>query len=200
MAGVIDGQAVNQTVTNAAYVFKNADDSSTGILELASVAVGEGSTVNSLQKEFNSICAFLGKTLNTAYNALPSWGTSVFSSSHTVLARIDALSIGSGRRSHSVTDGQAATNLTSETVDGTAYTSAVYTVEIIRGTAYFATGDLSLHYKNSTWELVLGGFRGDDTEVTFSITQATTVAQLKAALSTGPGSGTIKLKRVLFDV
>jgi hypothetical protein len=200
MAGVIDGQNVDQAVTNAAFIFKTGDDTFTGALTAASVAVADGSSVTSLQREHNSIASFVGKALNAAYNALPSWATSIYSSSHSLFQRVDALSVGKGRTSHSVTDGQAATNLTGETVDGTVYTSAVYQVEIIRGTAYFSSGDLSLHYKNSTWELVLGGMRGDDTEVTFTVSQTGSTAQLRAALSSGPGSGTIKTKRVLFDV
>lgn len=100
--------------------------------------------------------------------------------------------------SYAVTNGQSATNLTGETYDGTTYSSIWFTVEIIRGTTVFASGEMSLQYKNSTWSLVLGGFLGDLSGVTFSITQSTTVAQIRAALTSGPGNGTIKFKKMFF--
>jgi hypothetical protein len=98
------------------------------------------------------------------------------------------------RSTYSVTSGQAATSLSGQTFDGVAYTSVFYVYEIVQGTTIMATGDFSCHYKNSTWVLVDGMGRGDAHGVTFSLSQATTVGQLKAAES-GVGNGTIKLKR-----
>lgn len=104
--------------------------------------------------------------------------------------------------SHAVTDGQAATTLTGETVDSSLYTSAVYDFEVIRGTTVFVVGRLSLHYRNSQWYVVLWSENYDDSGspsgVTFSVT-GTTTAQLKAALDVGAGNGTIKLKKHRFD-
>ena len=100
---------------------------------------------------------------------------------------------------HDVTDGQSATDLTSETVDGASYSSAIYEVEILRGTTVLANGRIALQYVNSTWRVVTGGFMAEEANgVTFSVSQTTTVAQLRAALDSGAGNGTIKLSKRLI--
>lgn len=107
------------------------------------------------------------------------------------------VSSSSGWSRHTVTDGQAATNLSGETVDGTLYTSAIYEYEILRGTTVISNGRFSLQYLNSVWRISPGFDEGDLSGVTFSVTQATTIAQLKAALDVGAGNGTIKTSRRL---
>lgn len=99
----------------------------------------------------------------------------------------------------SVTNGQSATNLSGETVDGTVYTSVIYQFEIIQGTTIFASGHFSIQYLNSTWQLIMGDTMDNGTVngVTFSLTQATSIAQLQAAES-GLGNGTLKLKKSYF--
>lgn len=101
--------------------------------------------------------------------------------------------------SFSVTDGQAAADLTSMTGAGATYTSDVYQYEIIRGTTVLSTGSFSIHYRNGTWVIVLGEERYDNVShgVTFSLS-GTTTYQLRAALDVGAGNGTIKLKRHRF--
>lgn len=100
---------------------------------------------------------------------------------------------------HDVTDGQSATDLTSETVDGATYSSAIYECEILRGTTVLANGRIALQYVNATWRVVQGGFLANEAHgVTFSVSQTTTVAQLRAALDSGAGNGTIKLSRRLI--
>lgn len=99
---------------------------------------------------------------------------------------------------HAVTDAQAATDLTSETVNFALYSSALYDVEIIRGTTVIANGQLAVQNLNGTGRVKTGMFMaGEAHGVTFSVSQSGMVAQLKAALSTGPGNGTIKLARRL---
>lgn len=101
---------------------------------------------------------------------------------------------------HAVTDGQSATNLVGETVDSVSYSSAVYDVEITRGTTVFSNipGGLVLQNLNSTWRLVVGMALAQEPHgVTFTVSQATTIAQLKAALDSGAGNGEIKLSRRL---
>lgn len=99
--------------------------------------------------------------------------------------------------SHAVTSGQAATNLTAQTFDGTVYTSVVYNYEIVQGTTIMATGDFSVSYLNGTWVYSDGMSRGTAHGITFSLSQATTIGQLKAA-ELGLGNGTIKLKKHYF--
>jgi hypothetical protein len=100
---------------------------------------------------------------------------------------------------HSVTDGQAATALTGETIDFASYSSVYYDVEIIRGTATFSNGSLAIQNVNGTGRVVTGASLALEAHgVTFSISQASTVCTLRAALSTGPGNGTVKLKKTLI--
>lgn len=93
----------------------------------------------------------------------------------------------------SVTDGQSATNLSGVTFDGTVYTSVVVDYEIIRGTTVFDSGLLWIQYANSTWRISNGEDGGDLSGVTFSVTQSGSVAQLKVALDSGAGNGTVKI-------
>lgn len=102
---------------------------------------------------------------------------------------------------HSITDGQAAANLTGETFDADTYQSVNIEAQIVRGTTVVSLFNFSLHNVNGTWQLITGDTRQPVAHgVTFSITQATTVAQLRAAASSGPGDGTIKLKKRYFNV
>ena len=98
-----------------------------------------------------------------------------------------------------VTDGQAATNLTGVTVLSTDYSSAKFEAEIIRGTTVFANVPLAMQYINSTWRVVVGGALSEEAHgVTFSVS-GTTTGQLRAALDSGAGNGTIKLKPIYFN-
>lgn len=102
---------------------------------------------------------------------------------------------------HSVTDGQAATDLTSETVDFALYTSANYEVEIIRGTTVIANGPLAIQNLNGSGRVSTGLYLTHESHgVTFTVSQTGMVAQLRAALSAGPGDGTIKLRRELVAI
>lgn len=100
---------------------------------------------------------------------------------------------------HAVTDGMSATGLSGETVNFASYSSALYEVEIIRGTTVVANGRIAIQNVNGTGRLVTGPFIASEAHgVTFSISQAALVAQLRAATSSGPGAGTIKLSRRLI--
>jgi hypothetical protein len=96
--------------------------------------------------------------------------------------------------SHSVTDGQSATNLSGETFTSASYTSVDYSFEVIRGTTVNASGEFSAQLQNGTWRIVLGPYRGDIHGVTFTLS-GTTTQQLLAALNSGAGNGTIKLSK-----
>lgn len=100
---------------------------------------------------------------------------------------------------HAVTDGQAATDLEGETLDLSSYSSAIYEVEILRGTTVLSNGRLAIQGVNSTGRVVVGGMITSEAHgVTFSVSQTGTVVQLKAALNSGAGDGTIKLSRRLI--
>ena len=114
-----------------------------------------------------------------------------------------ALVLWASQSTHSVTNGQAATDLSGESFDGAVYSSVVFETEILRGTTVLHTGTISMHYRDSTWRFVQGGFRSDNAVVngvTFSITQVGAVGQLKAALDSGAGNGKIKFRKIRFAV
>ena len=69
---------------------------------------------------------------------------------------------------------------------------------MIRGTTVVFNGRLSMQSVNGTWRVEDGGGEGDASGVTFSVSQATTVGQLRAALDSGAGNGTIKIKKHNF--
>lgn len=97
---------------------------------------------------------------------------------------------------HEVTDGQAATALTDETVDFATYSSKYYFVEIIRGSpvTVHSNGTLAIQKLAGTGRVVVGGMMAEEAHgVTFSLSQTGTVATLRAALDSGAGNGTIKL-------
>jgi hypothetical protein len=92
MGGVLDGQAVSAAVTNPAFLDANGDDTGVGKITLANTDPVSGATVNNLQKEHNSAASFMGKALNTVYNDLPAWTTSVVGAgTDSLFDRADAL-------------------------------------------------------------------------------------------------------------
>lgn len=99
---------------------------------------------------------------------------------------------------HSITDGQSATDLDGETVDLSVYSSAFYDYEVVRGTTVLANGFFAIQSVNGTGRLLTGSYIADEAHgVTFSISQASTIVQLKAAADSGAGNGTVKLSRRL---
>lgn len=99
---------------------------------------------------------------------------------------------------HAVTDGQSATDLSGESFLSATYSSVDYDFEIIRGTTVNANGTFSLQKQNGSWRISLGPYRGDIHGVTFTLS-GTTTQQLRAALNSGAGNGTIKLSRRLIS-
>jgi len=107
----------------------------------------------------------------------------------------------SGWTSYAVTDGQAATILTDQTINFTTHTSVIMDVEIKRGTTVISNLTLAIQTLNGTGRLIVGPTLDSEAHgVTFSITQASTVAQLLAALDSGAGNGSIKISRRLIAV
>src|SRR6185437_3514466 len=107
--GVVDGQPVNQSITDAAFIYKNANDTMPFILALADVTSPSGTGVTNIQAEFNSLNSFLGKTINTAYNVLPSWThNDLGSSTDSVFARVNTITnaFSLSGHAHSGVDGQ----------------------------------------------------------------------------------------------
>lgn len=99
---------------------------------------------------------------------------------------------------HDLVDGQAAADIEGETLDFAVYSSAEYRFEIIRGTTVIANGTFAIQNLNGTGRIAMGGILTEELNgVTLSLIQDGLVVQLQAALSSGPGDGTIKLSRRL---
>jgi hypothetical protein len=98
-----------------------------------------------------------------------------------------------------LTNGQAATDLSGEVLSGSTWRAAHYLYNIRRGTTVMATGQFSLHYKNSVWSIELDGFSGDVHGATFSVSQVGEIAQLKIALNSGAGDGEIIIKKFRYE-
>jgi len=92
MAPVLDGQAVNAANTNPAFLDAQQDDTALGKITLANTETASGASVTNAQQEHNSAASFMGKALNAAKDALPSWtNTDVGTSGDTLKARAEAL-------------------------------------------------------------------------------------------------------------
>lgn len=91
-AGVNNGQPVNASVTNAAFLDKNQDTATAFNIALQSAATQDGSMVARTQRFLNAVSSFVGVSLSAVYNVLPTWATSNRgTSSDTLFARSEAL-------------------------------------------------------------------------------------------------------------
>lgn len=91
-AQVADGQPVNATTTNGAFLYKNVDDTALNRLTLTSGIAGSGPTIADIQRELNSFSSFTGKPINQVYNYLPNWtNNDVGASTDSVKTRADNL-------------------------------------------------------------------------------------------------------------
>lgn len=90
--GVLDGQSVNAATTNPAFINKNISDQMPNQLDFTSSASGFGSNVINIQKTVNAIFSFVGASLSSAYNSLPSWVTNNFgTSTDTIFSRVSSI-------------------------------------------------------------------------------------------------------------
>lgn len=90
--GVVNGQAVDAPVTNAAFISKNADDSTISNLGLSSTNPLYGPSITSSQREFNAITSVIGMAINQVYNYTLSWATNLIgASTDTIKVRIEAI-------------------------------------------------------------------------------------------------------------
>ena len=92
MGGVIDGQQVKASVTNAAFIEKNADDGTTfNFYLMKDVGNGSSGYVSDVQRYLNHVSAYTGASLTGAYNAYPTWTSNHTGlSTNTLFARIQA--------------------------------------------------------------------------------------------------------------
>jgi len=110
--GVINGQAVSAEVTNPAFLDANADDTALGKISLNNISDPSvsGPGIINIQREFNALSSYTGKTININIAALPSWtNNQVGSPTDNLFLRSDALTAtfdGLTGHTHDGTDGQ----------------------------------------------------------------------------------------------
>ncbi len=212
---VSNGQKASVTIFNNAFLSKTTSGTTTGVVTLNnSTDVNSGASVSNVQRAINEIFDAVGITGigdatrkdYSANNYVANGDTrkvAIGKLDAALKVVADALAALEQSFTLGISDGQSATDLTGVTADSAVHSSHIYTYEIIRGTTVFSTGVFALHYRNSTWQLVMGEDRMDDSAddhgVTFSLT-GTTTAQVQAATTSGPGAGSIKLKRKVFGV
>ena len=111
-AGVVDGEPVDQTITNAAFLFKNSDDSSTGVYTLS--APSSGPSITDIQNTINVILFGAGGTQSTpatAYSNVPSNTVAQGDTLNTAISKLARKFYGlaaSGGHTHSGVDGDGA--------------------------------------------------------------------------------------------
>lgn len=99
MGGVVDGSAVNAATTNAAFLEKNADDTTLFKLGLndSDVSTVSGTAVTNVQRDHNALWSFLGGLINQAKTYVPTWannsqGAQTFGNSNdSIFAKIAAI-------------------------------------------------------------------------------------------------------------
>jgi hypothetical protein len=92
--GIINGQPVDETFSNAAWLAKNGDDTTIGKVTLGNVDIpNSGPSITNAQRDLNSISAFIGKVINTpSPTETPAWtNNDVGTSGDSLLARAEAL-------------------------------------------------------------------------------------------------------------
>jgi len=115
-----------------------------------------------------------------------------------ISAAIDALN--ENESTHEIANGQAATALINQAFDGAVISSVRYFYEAQRNDGSFANGEFAMQFVSSAWRIADGGYEGEDHGLTLSAATVGTVGTLKVASSSGPGTGTLKLKRRTFSV
>lgn len=127
MCPVHDGQAVNETNTNAAFLDAQEDDTALGKITLSNPDALSGSSVTNIQTEHNSIAYYVGKAINALKDALPAWtSTDAGSGTDNITQRTEALTAkfnSTTGHSHSGSSGDgalvSALNLSSVPLQGT---------------------------------------------------------------------------------
>ena len=90
---VIDGQPVNASISNAAWLDAVDNDAAEGIISFENTDPASGAFVDNIQKESNSAASFMGKTLNSSATDLPVYtNNEVGAANDPLFDRVDALS------------------------------------------------------------------------------------------------------------
>jgi hypothetical protein len=89
---VFDGQSVNAAVTNAAYVSRTVDTSTTGKIDLNNADAASGTGVTNAQRSLNGQASFTGAAANGTYDQKPTWTNNNYGvSTDDLKTRVDSL-------------------------------------------------------------------------------------------------------------
>lgn len=93
MGGVVDGNPVNAAYTNPRFWDADGDDTGFGKYTLNDAGVGSGASILNIQKEFNSISFFIGRTINSSLTNLPGFSNNQgYGLSDDLTTRVDTIS------------------------------------------------------------------------------------------------------------
>jgi hypothetical protein len=110
MSQIIDGQPVNASVTNAAFIFKDVNDNALAKVGFndQDLSLVSGDRVYNIQREQNSIWSYVGGLLNQAKTYLPTW-TGIFfgTSTDNIKERIEAIDAAFSGGQHSYRAGRS---------------------------------------------------------------------------------------------
>jgi hypothetical protein len=89
---VVNGQKVNSSVTNAAFISRLTDSNTVAVVDLENTDAASGSSVFNIQREHNSIASFVGKALNDTFDAKPAWLSDIVGvANESIKDRVDAI-------------------------------------------------------------------------------------------------------------
>lgn len=92
---VSDGQKANDTTFNNAYLSKTADSTGSGKYNLQNSDSASGGNITNIQREFNAIASFTGKTTNQAKTDKPTWSDNTYgTASDSLQDRVEAVQAG----------------------------------------------------------------------------------------------------------
>lgn len=100
---VSDGQVANQTTFNNAFLSRNSDSNTTGIIALDNTDALSGSSVVNIQREHNAHSSYSGMPLNSDKDVKPAWvSTAVGTPTDDQTQRSEALTVKSGEQQASI--------------------------------------------------------------------------------------------------
>lgn len=100
---VSNGQVADQTTFNNAFLSRNSNSNTTGIIALDNTDAVSGSSVVNIQREQNAHSSFSGMPLNSAKTVKPAWvSTAVGTPTDDLEQRSEALTVDAGQQQASI--------------------------------------------------------------------------------------------------
>jgi hypothetical protein len=177
--GVANGEFANEDTFNDAFMARNGDTDTTGIVDLLNDDPLSGSHINNLQKNLNALCSALGISVDQIKNYLITWDDATTSS---VKDKVNTL-LGTLQTKYTLANNQALTDVTGLLLNSTTHKSASFTIELERvGSSEFRQIiQVNAIFKGAAWALYFGSFAGDD----IAQTSVTSTEQVALSITSG---------------